>query len=76
MFAYPDGSLSDQYTSTPSSTSGTTTPTTSNGVVLPSNVSPQVDLPSNFDVPSGTVLMIVITSTEISQAPRGVSINH
>jgi hypothetical protein len=73
MFAYPDGSLSDQYTSTPALTSGTTTPTTSNGVVLPSNVSPQVDLPSNFDVPSGTVLMIAITSTENSQAPRGVS---
>jgi hypothetical protein len=73
IFAYPDGSLSDQYTSTPSSTSGTTAPTTSNGVVLPSNVSPQVDLPSNFDVPTGTVLMIAITSTESSEAPRGVS---
>jgi hypothetical protein len=86
VFAYPNGTLSEQYTSQTLSASGTTTTTpstgapsgttpTPSGVVPPSDVSPQVDLPANFQVPNGTVLMIMITSTENSQNPRGVSID-
>ena len=85
IFAYPDGTRSEQYTSqTPSATGTTTTTTPATGtpsgttpsdVVPPSDVSPQVDLPANFQVPSGTVLMIVITATENSETPRGVSIH-
>jgi hypothetical protein len=87
VFAYPNGTISDQFTSQTPSTSGTTpssgvpsgttttttTPTTPSGVVPPSDVSPQVDLPPNFQVPNGTVLMIVITSTQNSANPSGVS---
>jgi choice-of-anchor A domain-containing protein len=77
IFAYPNGSLSDQYISAPPSTTGTTTPTSiPSGIVPPSDVSPQVDLPANFEVPSGTVLMIKITSTQNSDSPRGVSIKR
>jgi hypothetical protein len=87
-FVYPNGTISDQFTSqTPSPTgtitttsstgvpSGTTTttPTTPSGVVPPSDVSPQIDLPPNFQVPNGTVLMIMITSTQNFDSPRGVS---
>jgi hypothetical protein len=84
VFAYPNGTISDQFTSQTPSTSGTTTTTpstgvvsgtTPSGVVSPSDVSPQVDLPPNFQVPSGTVLMITITSTQNSDSPRGVSIH-
>jgi hypothetical protein len=77
VFAYPNGTLSEQYTSQTLPTSGTTTttPTTPSGVVPPSDVSPQVDLPPNFQVPNGTVLMIMITSTQNSESPRGVSID-
>jgi hypothetical protein len=84
VFAYPNGTISDQFTSQTPSTSGTTTTTpsigvvsgtTPSGVVPPSDVSPQVDLPPNFQVPSGTVLMITITSTQNSDSPRGVSIH-
>jgi hypothetical protein len=73
VFAYPNGTLSEQYTSQTLSTSGTTTTTPSTGA--PSDVSPQVDLPPNFQVPNGTVLMIMITSTQNSEIPRGVSID-
>jgi hypothetical protein len=84
VFAYPNGTLSQQYTSQTLSTSGTTTTTpstgapsgtttTPSGVVPPSDVSPQVDLPTNFQVPNGTVLMIMITSTQNSEIPTGVS---
>jgi hypothetical protein len=85
VFVYPDGTRSDEFTSqipsvsstttttpstgTPSET--TTTPSTS-GIVAPSDGSPQVDLPPNFQVPSGTVLMIMITSTNDTESPRGV----
>jgi hypothetical protein len=82
VFAYPNGTISDQFTSQTPSTSGTTTTTPStgvvsgtipSGVVSPSDVSPQVDLPPNFQVPNGTVLMITITSTQNSESPLGVS---
>jgi hypothetical protein len=70
---------------TTSTTTTTTTPSTgalseitttpsSSGIVLPSNDSPQVDLPPNFQVPNGTVLMIMITSTNDSASPNGVCI--
>jgi len=77
VFAYPNGTISDQFTSQTPSPSGTTTTTvpTSSGVVPPSGVSPQVDLPPNFAVPNGTVLMITITTTQNSDSPRGVSIH-
>ncbi len=86
VFAYPNGTISDEFTSQIPSTSGTTptTPSTGapsettttpsiSGVVPPSDLSPQVNLPSNFQVPSGTVLMIMITSTTDLASPRGVS---
>ena len=83
IFAYPNGTTREFTSQTPS-TSGTTTitpstgvpsepTTTSSGLVPPSNVSPQVDLPPNFQVPSGTVLMITITSTENFDSAQGVS---
>jgi hypothetical protein len=86
VFVFPNGTVSDQFTSEIPSTSGTsTTPSTGgvpsgttvspSGVVPPSSVSPQVDLPSNFEVPSGTVVMIVITSTADFNYPRDVSLN-
>ncbi len=82
VFAYPNGTISDEFISQTPSTSGTTTTTPSTGVVSgtiptgivpPSDVSPQVDLPPNFAVPNGTVLMIMITSTQNLDNPRGVS---
>jgi hypothetical protein len=85
VFVYPNGTISDQFTSQTPSTSGTTpssgvpsgttttTATTPSGIVPPSDVSPQVDLPPNFQVPNGTVLMIMITSTQNLDSPRGVS---
>jgi len=54
-------------TTTPSPSTGipsqtSTTPSPS-GIVPPSDVSPQVDLPPNFQVPNGTIVVINITST-------------
>jgi len=49
-----------------------TTPSPS-GIVLPSDVSPQVDLPPNFQVPNGTIVIINITSTTDNSNPTGVS---
>ncbi len=87
VFVYPNGTTSAEFTSNLPSTSGTTTTTTPStgassattatpspsGVVPPSDNSPQVDLPSNFQVPNGTVLMIVISSTTGFASPFGVS---
>jgi hypothetical protein len=88
VFVYPNGTLSQEFTSNLPSTSGTTTTTTTpstgapsattttpspSGVVAPSDNSPQVDLPPNFQVPNGTVLMIVISSTTDFASPFGVS---
>jgi hypothetical protein len=88
VFVYPNGSSSPPLnsqiplsgastTTTPSSAAAseaTTTPATS-GVVPPSNVSPQVDLPPNFQVPAGTTIVITITSTPNQSPPTGVCIN-
>ena len=83
IFAYPNGTTREFTSQTPSTSGATTTTpstgvpseptTTSSGLVPPSGVSPQVDLPSNFQVPSGTVLMITITSTQNFASPYGVS---
>lgn len=83
VFIYPDGSTSPSFdskipspgattTTTPSSgASSETTPSTT-GVFAPSAVSPQVDLPKNFQVPKDTVISITITSTSDQRNPRDV----
>ena len=81
LFTYPNGSTTTPFTSTTVSASiaqtstttplaGTTSGTTT--VVPPSNASPQVNLPSNFDVPEETTLTIRITSTTDGFNPTGV----
>ena len=87
QFQYPNGTTTQPFpstiapspssttTSTPSTTGSsttTTTPPSTTGVVLPSNASPQVNLPANFNVPNGTVTIITITSTTDSQYPHSV----
>jgi hypothetical protein len=87
QFIYPNGTKSDimnstiapspssTTTSTPSTTGSsttTTTPPSTTGFVLPSSASPQVNLPANFNVPSGTIVIIFITSTTDSQYPHSV----
>ena len=66
-------------TTTPSSVSGvssatsttSTTPSTSD-ILAPSPSSPQVDCPPNFQVPSGTIIVLVITLTTDGSNPSGV----
>ena len=77
VFVYPDGTTSETFTSTPpspseSSETTTTTPTPSD-TVAPSDESPKVILPPNFEVPEGTTIVITITSTDDDQPPTGVS---
>jgi hypothetical protein len=85
VFLYPNGTISQEYTSQIPSPTGTTTTTPStgapsettitpstSGIVSPSDSSPQVDLPPNLQVPNGTVLIIRITSTTDTESPRGV----
>jgi hypothetical protein len=87
VFVYPNGTTSQQFTSEIPSTSSTTTTTPSTGaplgttttpsaigVVPPSFISPQVDLPPNFLIPNGTVVVINITSTTDNANPAGVSV--
>ena len=75
-FSYPDGTQSEAFTSQiPSETAGIITPSTvSNGIVSPSSTSPQIDLPSNFEVPSGTVLVLTIIATTDANAPKNVTV--
>jgi len=75
-FSYPDGTESETFTSQiPSESTGILTPSTvSNGIVSPSSTSPQVDLPSNFEVPSGTVLVLTIIATTDANAPKNVTV--
>lgn len=54
------------------SSQATTTPSTTGGVVPPSSQSPQVDLPTNFQVPEGTTVVITITSTKDQSPPENV----
>jgi hypothetical protein len=87
VFVYPNGTTSPSFTSQIPSTGSTTTTTPSpstgapsqtsttpspSGVVPPSDVSPQVDLPPNFQVPIGTVVIINITSTTDTSNPSNV----
>jgi hypothetical protein len=87
QFLYPNGTLSPELPSTIPSISGTTTTTPSTGApsetttppfisgfVPPSAVSPQVDLPPNFNVPANTTVIITITSTTDASYPYGVSV--
>jgi hypothetical protein len=89
VFVYPNGSTSPELTSSSPSTSGTTTTTATpsteapfettttpspSGVVLPSDSSPQVDLPPNFYLPNGTIVVINITSTTDDLPATGVCI--
>ena len=84
VFTYPDGTTSPSFNSKIPSPGGATTTTTASsgassettpsttGVFAPSAVSPQVDLPKNFQVPQGTVVSITITSTTDQLNPRDV----
>jgi len=89
VFVYPNGTSSDLFTSEIPSSSGTTTTTTTSstvtplettttpstsGIVPPSDVSPQVNLPPNFEVPLGTVITITNISTSDGLNPIGVRI--
>ena len=87
VFFYPNDTTSQPFaseivspttttTTTPSTgapSQTTTTPSVS-GVVLPSDVSPQVDLPPIFHVPNGTIVIINITSTTDKLPPTGVCV--
>lgn len=85
VFIYPDGSTSPTFeskipspgagaTTTASSGASSETTTTSSkpAVFAPSAVSPQVDLPRNFQVPQGTVVSITITATRDQANPQDV----
>jgi hypothetical protein len=81
VFIYPDGSTSQPFPSTTVSTSSAITSTTTplagitpgtTTIVPPSDVSPQVNLPADFDLPEKTTLMIMITSTTNGFYPTGV----
>ena len=84
VFVYPNGTSSQPLESkipsagatTPSdATTQTTSTVSTTGVFAPSDVSPQVDLPVNFRVPEGTVIVITITSTSDQSNPRDVCIH-
>jgi hypothetical protein len=81
---FPNGTISQPFTSeipsqtkttTPSGvTSETTTPSTT--IVFPPSLnSPRVNLPSNFDLPPGTILAITISSTKDNNFPVEVGIS-
>ena len=86
VFVYPNGTTSTPFTSTtasiPSTTTSTSTSTTTPStifttlgtttIVPPSDVSPQVNLPSNFNVPEDTTIVITITSTIGNSNATGV----
>jgi hypothetical protein len=70
------GTVETTTTTTPSGlpSSTSTTPGTTPGVQPPSSVSPTVDLPANFQVPEGTVIIITVLSTINYAPPTGVRI--
>ena len=86
VFVYPNGTSSPSFESkipsagTTTTQSGapsqTTTTVSTTGVFAPSDVSPQVDLPVNFRVPQGTVIVITITTTSDQANPRDVCIHR
>jgi len=84
-FVFPNGTTSETFTSEIPSPTTTTTTTPSTGapsettttqsatsVVPPSGLSPQVDLPPNFEVPENTIVVITITSTTDDLPATGV----
>lgn len=83
VFVYPNGSSSDQFqseipimgvtTSTSSIPLESITTPSVESVFPPSDKSPRVDLPSNFEIPTGTVMMITIDSTNDDLNAYGVS---
>jgi hypothetical protein len=85
-FVYPDGTKSETFPSETPSASGTTTPSAgtpsetstttpfASGYVAPSENSPQVKLPPNFQLPKGTIAVIEITKTTDDKPARGVCI--
>lgn len=79
-FVYPTGATPSQFTSEiPSKTetttsSGTTTTLSTKVVFPPSDSSPRVNLPANFDLPNGTIIVIDITSTRDDKKPTQVRI--
>lgn len=89
VFVYPNGTRSQPYDSSPASSTGattttpatgepssqaTTTPSTTGANVPPSPQSPHVDLPTNFQVPEGTTIVITIISTKDQSPPENVCI--
>jgi hypothetical protein len=88
VFVYPNGttsSFTSQIPSVSSTTTTTITPPPSTGVssqtsttpspsgfIPPSDFSPQVDLPPDFQVPAGTIIILNITSTTDSSNPSNV----
>jgi hypothetical protein len=67
----PTTTITTSSTGAPSETTTTPRPP---GVVPPSDSSPQVDLPPNFQLPNGTVVIINIISTTDQASPYGVCI--
>lgn len=82
VFVFPNGTTPSFSSSSAGVTTTTTTPSglpssttpTATGVQPPSSVSPQVDLPPNFQLPEGTVIIIMITLTTDFAPPTGVRI--
>jgi hypothetical protein len=85
VFVYPNGTISQEFTSNLPSTGGTTTTTPSIGtssgttstsgpsfLVLPSAGSPEIDLPSNFAVPELTIVVVTVISTKDGLNASGV----
>lgn len=83
QFIYPNNTISNEFvskipsegktTTTPSAIppSETTTPSPTT-IALPSDKSPQVDLPPNFQLEKGTTIKITITSTKDESNVNGV----
>jgi hypothetical protein len=79
VFVYLNGTISPPFTSqipsagktTPPGET-TTTPSTTTAV-LPTDDSPQIKLPHEFELPNGTIIIITITSTTNNSNPTGVS---
>jgi hypothetical protein len=88
QFTFPNGTNTPAFTSvipSPGASTTTTTPSgvpaqstttpSPTGVVPPSPISPQVDLPPNFQVPQNTSIVITITLTTDEHGPHDVCIS-
>ena len=78
-FVLPNDTTRGPYSSVTPLTSDTTTTTPpspfASGVVPPSDVSPQVQLPPNFRVPEDTIVIITVTDTKNDSPATGVCIS-